>query len=176
MANWNAPALKTVNNNSLLGSGNITTPQVIAQSGVASSITGTTSETTLATITIPAGVMGLNGAIRVSALFSCNASATNKVFRLKLGGAQAFIADTSSGATVVQHCWSNISIRNKGVANSQVCTPAYAPAGGTGSSTNAKTTLSIDTTAAQTLLITAQPANIGDTLVLESYVVEVIPS
>src|SRR5213079_2421852 len=51
---------------------------VLAQSAVAASVTGTLTETVLATIAIPAGAMGVNGAIRVTALWSYTNSADTK--------------------------------------------------------------------------------------------------
>ena len=44
--------------------------RTLAQSAVAASLTGTTTETALATIVIPAGSMGPNGQVEVAALWS----------------------------------------------------------------------------------------------------------
>lgn len=60
--------------------------RVIAASAVAVSHTGDTIETVLANIAIPAGAMGANGALHITAVFSYTNSANAKTLRIRLGG------------------------------------------------------------------------------------------
>jgi hypothetical protein len=146
-------------------------PSVIAASAVAVPLTGTLTETVLATVTIPAGAMGPNGFIRVNALFSNNNSATVKTPRIRfggIGGTEYFnVAQTTNiGINTFR------SITNRNSQSSQV---------GISSATNAFSatasspiTSAINTAASTTLVITGQLANILDTLTLESYSVELL--
>lgn len=144
-------------------------PITIAQSGVASSVTGTTAETTLASIVIPGGMLGLNGAIRVVSAFSYTNSANTKSLRIKLGGVTA----SSTGPTTSASVQGYAMIRNRGAENSQVSFTNFL---GSAVSSAAVTTLSADTSVNQALTITAQLADIGETITLEGYTVEVLPS
>lgn len=147
--------------------------RVLAQSAVAASVGATTDETVLATITIPAGAMGLNGCLRIETLWTVTNSGNNKVLRWRLGGigGTAFLEATLT-ASVTYHDLR--SIRNRGAANSQVGWAATATAGGHAASTSAASTGTIDTSAATTVVITGQKANSGETLTLEAYTVELL--
>lgn len=144
---------------------------VVAQSGAAQTLTGSTSETTLATITIPAGVLGPNGQVEVEALWSCTNSANNKTCRVKFGGTAFTSAVLTTSAGVQTHT----RIANRNATNSQVSLGATAVTGFGGTSATA-TTGAVDTTADVTLLLTGQLASAAETLTLESYVVTVRPS
>lgn len=132
--------------------------------------TGSLTETTLATIVIPGGMVGLNGMIRVSAVFSCNASANNKTFRMRLGGVSYYVSDTGSSAAAVQAVWTNPAIRNRNSQSSQIGFPNY------GSVTSAKNLGNVDTAVDQSLTITGMLTNVADNIVLEAYTIEVIPT
>lgn len=142
---------------------------VIAQSAVAASVTGTTNETTLATIAIPAGAMGANGQLRITALFSTTNSANNKILRANIGGT-AFLATT---VTAVASTSSLVMIRNRNSLASQV---GFAPtiSAGVGTSATAVVTATVDMSVAQNLTITGQLANTGETITLEAYTVEIL--
>lgn len=142
---------------------------VRAQSAVAVPHTGTTNETTLATIAIPAGAMGVSGALRVITVWSYTNSANNKTFRARLGGstfATAVVTTTASSSSL----W---EVWNRNAANSQVSNGSGAGAG-LGASGNATVTLAVDTSVAQNLTITAQLASAGETITLEAYTVEIL--
>lgn len=152
---------------------NLGTWYVLAASGVAQSHTGTITETTKATITVPAGAMGANGALRITWIWSANNDASSKATRVRFGGI--------SGTIFLQDAMANVTgrrtqceIHNRNAANSQV---GFVLGGGTGgwSSTTSATptvTASLDTTAAQDIVLTAELADTADTLVLEAYTVE----
>lgn len=149
-------------------------PYLVKSSGVAVPLTGTTAETALATIPIPAGAMGKNGVIRVTALFSYTSSASSKTLRVRLGGIagtafHAVVATTSSFHQTM------VMIRNRNSVSSQISAPAIsATAFNTGSAT--VVTDSINTDSAQDLVISGQLADGADSIVLQSYFVEVIYS
>lgn len=144
-------------------------PNVLGQSGVASSVTGTTSETTLATIPVPAGLMGLNGVLRVTAMWTVTNSANNKALRVVFGGSLFSGVDltTTASAQFQTH------IRNRGAANSQIGFIVssgfpFATSGGS------PVTGAVNTAVAQNLLITGQLASGAETITLEAYTVELL--
>lgn len=146
--------------------------RVLGASAVAVSGAADTNENILATITIPAGAMGLNGIIRIVHVWSCTNNSNVKTVRIRFSGIGGTIFATASMA-------SQVSLRqftqfaNRGAANSQV--------GGSSAhnvqwavTTNALITASVDTTAATTIVLTAEKATGGDTVTLESYLCELI--
>lgn len=141
--------------------------QVLGQSAVAVSHTGNTTETTLATITIPAGAMGANGQVEIQTIFTYTNNANTKTIRHRFGGTQyAGSAATTTGYTPLHS-----RIANRGATNSQY---------GNGNSgfvaaTGAGVTSAVDTTAAVDITLTAQLGNAADTITLESYHVVLWP-
>lgn len=145
-------------------------PVILAQSATAQSVTGTTTETTLATITIPGGMMGANGKLRVSALFSMTNNANNKTPRIRLGGSETLAAPFASASAISLAR----TIANRGATNSQLSEPGTSTGFGTAGS--AVVTTAVDTSVDQSLTITGQLAVGTDTLTLEGYTVEVLPA
>ena len=145
-------------------------PGVVAQSAATGmSVTGTTSETTLASIVIPAGLLGVNGVLRITSLWTYTNSVNNKTLKVNFGGTTWF----NQAQTTTASAQSMTIIRNRGVVNSQV---GYAISAGSafGSTSVANPTAAIDTTASQTITITGTLANTGETITLESYIVELL--
>ena len=142
---------------------------VLAQSAVPVPLTGSTGLTTLATVNVPANIMGLNGRLRIATIWSCTNNANNKTPSISFAGASLL----SSALTTVNALMDEQIIANRGAANSQI---ALSPStiADFGSSGNANVTTAIDTTQNQQILIQGQLANAGDTLQLESYLVEVL--
>jgi hypothetical protein len=148
--------------------------RIIAASNVQVSHTGNTTETVLATIAIPAGVMGLNGVLRVTATWGHTNSANNKTLRIRAGGTgidgTAYITGAAT-TTVVTRAQAHIGNRNS--ASSQVGgSPAINAS--FGSTSVALPTSAIDTTAAFNIYITGLLASSGETVSLENYIVELI--
>ena len=143
----------------------------LGSSAVAASITGTLTETALATITIPAGAMGPNGVIRVQLLWTVTNNANAKTLRIRLGGIGGTAHMTISGASTVSVTAHRV-IANRNSQSSQVSSSAATTAFGNGAA--AVVTGAIDTSASQTLVITAELGNIADTVTLESYLVELL--
>ncbi len=145
--------------------------QILAQSAVPASVTGTTSETVLATIPIPAGAMGVNGGLRVSFGYTQTNNANSKTIRVRLGATSALLLALTTQPTVTF----DFLIVNRGVTNSQVSTinnNNVLSWGGT--SGGAFNTLAIDTTVAQNLTIAATLANAADTVTLETLSVQLL--
>lgn len=147
-------------------------PRIIplAMSAVQSAHTGNTNETTLATITVPAGAMGLNGRLRITVLWSATNNANGKTSRIKFGGT-TFIANAlASSASSKQQ----LEISNRNATNSQVSSNAtiYGSWGDAGSA--AVVTGTIDTTASQNIVLSGQLTTGTDTIAVESYLVELI--
>lgn len=146
--------------------------RVLAASAAAVSHTGNTNETTLATVPIPAGVMGSKGILRVTTLWSHTNSVNNKTLRIRPGsGNRLLVANvTTSASTRDQRMFSNrdstasqISGGNGGLAT-----------GNWGATADAVVTNTIDTTAAFDFTITGQLASGSETVTLESYLFELL--
>lgn len=150
---------------------NLKSPHILAQSGVASSVTGTTSETTLATITVPANAMGANGAVRIWCAWSWTNNGNSKTPRIRFGGTGGTVF-TSNTLTTSQSVQDVKIIQNRNATNSQVGTTNTI--GGFSNSSVATVTAAIDTTAAVDIVISGQLANSADTLTLERYLVELL--
>ena len=142
-------------------------PTILGKSAVAVPLTGTTNETTLATISVPGGSMGLNGQIESILHFTYTSSANNKILRLKLG-ATTFWQITAT-TTANYQLYTRICNRNS--TSSQVHFTLSAGTSGFGQSGSAVTTGVIDTTADQDITITGQLASAAETIQLESYLI-----
>lgn len=145
--------------------------RILGASAVAVSGAADTNENTLATITVPAGAMGLNGILRVTTLWTITNSANNKTLRVRFGGAAGVDYMGNILTTAANQFHQNI-IANRGAANSQIghaaAQTSYAPSSGS------NVTSSVDTSASTTLVISGQKASAGETITLESYLVELI--
>jgi hypothetical protein len=144
----------------------------LAASAVAASVTGTLTETALATVTLPAGAMGANGALRITSIWSTpGGSGNSKSLRVRLGGmsgAQVMAVAVTTSLSVSE---AGRIVQNRNSASSQVTRNSGNP--GNGGSSSAVTTGAINTAVAQDIVFTGQLANIGETITLESYLVEV---
>lgn len=142
-------------------------PYTVQQSAVAVPLTGSTSETTLATVTIPGGAIGPTGRCIITTLWSYTNSANNKTLKVRFGGTNYM--NIVVGATAA---YQNINIIRNITASSQKAMPSgAAPFGASG---GAIPTSSVDTTADITVLFTVQLANSGEIARLEGYSVEVV--
>jgi len=132
------------------------------------SLTGSTSVVTLATITIPAGLMGANGKLKIYPLWSTTNNANAKTLRALFGG--------STCSTMVSQSNPNNSglliIRNTNSESAQKCSSGLVA--GIGASFGSIASITIDTTAATTITLTGQLAVGTDTMTLEDLFVEVV--
>lgn len=155
------PGVKTV--------GGLTVPQILAQSGAASSVTGTTSETVLATIPIPAGLLSANGVIRVGCTFNFSGAAGTHTMSMRLGG--SLVANNAGASSVLSAEWIR-SIRAANSQSAQVMMQAGTLGGGT--STAAAAATSVNMANAQNLTITGTLGSASDTATLLGYTVEIL--
>lgn len=147
---------------------------ILGGSGTASAaLTGSTDETIQATVTIPAGTIGANSAVKMTALWSMTNNANNKTLRIRLGGiagTELFsLAVASSASYGVEKLFFN-----RATQASQVLTGVAIPRNQGNNSSTATLTATVDTSAAQDLVFTAQLANGADSATLEFYLVELV--
>lgn len=142
---------------------------VVAASGAAGSAhTGTTSETTLLTVNIPANSLGANGYVDVDILFDVtNTAVATEIFRVKYGGT-SFLQNTNSTG-LSYRTW--VRIQNRNATNSQISGGGN-PAGGVGSATSAGLTGAIDSTSNQNLTVTVQLGDATDSVTIQRYVIK----
>ena len=156
----------TIGRNTLANLGGWT---VLAASAVAASVTGTTVETTLATISVPANSMGPNGIVRVTVQYSFSGAVGTKTERIKFGGTNysglAYTTAALSARTQAQLANRNATNSQVGNHPDQVNWTQINSAGGS-------TTSAVDTTSNQNILITMQLSSALDTATLEAYTVE----
>lgn len=143
---------------------------VLCQSAVAVAHTGDTNETALATCTIPANAMGPNGAVSISALWSNNNSGNNKTARVRYSTISGTTHVQTTQTTNLSNRWVNSRISNRNATNSQVGFVG----GNALFAASAIVTSAVDTTVVTTVVLTGQLANSGDTITLESYVIELV--
>lgn len=139
--------------------------QVLARSAAAVAVPADTTEDTLASISVPAGLLGVNGFVRITAAATATSNANTKTLRVRFGGT-AYLTFAMTTNLMVR---TQMEIANRNSASSQFG-GVYLTAGSV--VTNSATS-SIDTTAAVTILLSGQKAASGDTFTLESYLIEV---
>ena len=120
------------------------------------SLTGTTTETTLLTIPIKGGLMGLGTRLNEAAFFTMTNNANVKTFRAKIGGSTIATATSSSLATTGFNFW----LLNRNSQSSQY--------------NNNASSFAIDTSVDFDLVITGQLANAADTLTLSALTLEAL--
>ena len=120
------------------------------------SLTGTTTETTLLTIPIKGGLMGLRGRLGEIAVFAMTNNANVKTFRAKIGGST--IATTTSSNTNTAYFGFWLLNRNSQLSQYNYIANSFA----------------IDTSVDFNLVITGQLANAADTLTLVALTLEAL--
>lgn len=131
------------------------------------SVTGTTAETTLASVTIPGGLLGADGSVRAYVLYSFAGTAGTKLSRIRL---QTTVMSSTTGAAS-DLSRSQFKYVSNILANSQASTPGASD----GAASNVVNVLSsIDTSADQPLAFTVQLANAADSATLVKVIVEVL--
>ena len=139
--------------------------EVLGSSAVAASCALTAVDEILATISIPAGVLGANSILRIEPFWSFPSSANNKILKVKINGTTVYNVTRGTGVTreaplVV------IANRNSLVSQIQPYDNTYLVAG-----TGTATPYTIDTSAANTITICAQRALGSEAVKLEYYAV-----
>jgi hypothetical protein len=129
---------------------------------------GSTSVVTLATITIPAGLLGANGKLKIYPLWSTTNNANQKTLRLNFGGV---LCSTMTSQSVPNNSGLLI-IRNTNSESAQKCSSGLVA--GIGSSFGSIASPTVDTSAETTITITGQLAAGTDTMTLEDLFIEVV--
>ena len=130
-----------------------------------------TTETTLASVSIPAGAMSETGVIRIATLWSVPSSAATKRLRARFGGSVLFNIDLTTSLSFTYE----FILRGRGSISSQVSQPSNAASWSTFGSSGVATT-SIDFSTTQILTITGQwpvAAAGANNITLEGYEVVV---
>ena len=142
---------------------------VLYSNSTTTSLTGTTTETTLATVPIKGGVLGENGKIRFYILGTVTNSANTKTFRLKHASTSLWqVAYTTAVGVTIQ-----ILFFNKDSESSQV-TALFNTSGLGGGTATAVTPSSIDTSADFSLTVTGQLANSADSISVTAIFAEIM--
>lgn len=145
---------------------------VAGASGNPATVTGTAAETQMGLVSIPPGLLGTAGLIRVNALWSYTGSAFTKTPRMRYSGSggQNFI---STNVTTTSTFQTQCIIAYNGATNSQKASNTTFPYA-TGSTLPA--TNSADGTVGTTVYFSGQLASSIEAIKLEYYLVEVIPA
>lgn len=131
-------------------------------------LTGTTTATTLATITIPAGLIGTNGKVKFYPLWSNTNNANTKTLRVVLNGATTVYTGTSQNSV---HNSGLLILRNFNSETAQRMSSGMTA--GLGSTTGSIAATTVNTTAPVTVAVTGQLANSADTMTLEGLFLEI---
>ena len=143
--------------------------RILGASGTAASNAADTAKLTLGTFTIPAGLMGTRGIVRIFTQWSYTSSVNNKVLTVEFGGT-AFMNATAAAQT---GGFAITTIQNRDSASSQVGSSELWT-NNSGQIATAVATASVATTSAVTVNITGQKTLAGETLTLESWYAELI--
>lgn len=143
-------------------------PYLLASSAVQQSVTGTLTDTTLATVTVPANAMGANGYVICRSVWSAGANNANAKTVCVKHDAQTF--GSTSLASNLSVCDERV-LQNRNSASSQIAFQGDVPYA---ASTLAVYTGAVGTTASRDITFTAQLGNTGDTIYLERYEVWVV--
>jgi len=151
----------------------------ISKSGASSTITGTTAETAAATILIPGGLLKENSILKITACMRVQtaADAGNKSYTMRFGGLGGFAGSQqffAAGVTTTDTTLftGHIFCRNSKTAQLGGLRNSYAGIGH--ASASDLVAMTYDTNSNTYIYICCDPGNVGDVMVLESYIVEVV--
>lgn len=129
----------------------------------AASVTGTTTETTLSSYTVPAGLLGAGGSLEVVAWYAHTSSANNKISRVRFAGTNVGAVTSSTNTTAM--------IRSEAAAVSTSTSRGLIVLSGSNQDALAKgyVSFSLDTTAAIPVAATSQLSDGGDSSSLVNF-------
>jgi hypothetical protein len=146
-------------------------PFVAATAGPAS-VTGTTGETNLAALRIPANSMGANGVVQITSLWTYPNSSNNKTMLCRYtatagttGGGSTNLVGANNVVTTTVNSQITQILRNNNATNSQICYGGI-PTTPFGATVGPATTQAIDTTADSYININGTLALSTETLTL----------
>ena len=135
-------------------------------------VTGTTAETTLFTYNLPANLLGLSGHFRMRMKLSHTSSTNGKTMRVRVNGTAALGMGPANN-TQTSEMW--FEMQNRGATNSQIAgNGTMNPGSGSGSSTNAWTLLTQDSTAVLPITFTTALAVSTETVTVETMFIELV--
>lgn len=141
---------------------------LLAQTGVAVSLTGTTSKTLLYSVDVPANLLGEHSSLEIRPYWSYPNSANNKVLDVEIGPNAGSVASvwTRTRTTTVGE-GPHILIFNRGALNSQIMVHSSTGDAGTGFNA-AYATYAIDFSVDNTIFVYGTLASGAETLKLET--------
>lgn len=145
-----------------------------ASATTSGNLVGVNTDIPVFSVDIPAGLVGANATLRVRHLTQVTNNANTKQVKLKVGST-LFAQASPLGSTALACGVAEVS--NRGAVNSQICanpTSSMSWAAFNGTSTGVPSALAVDFSTAQTLEIAIQRGTAGDSVVLESCVVELL--
>lgn len=149
---------------------------ILAQSGVASSVTGTTDETVLFSCYVPPALLGPNSRIEIRPSWSFTNSANNKVIAVKVGLSLGAAVTLFTRTRTTVNAESPLIVQQlRGALNSQT-RPYSGNSSYATSISAAPETGTIDYSLGQTIYITGDLANSGETITLESVQIKICGS
>lgn len=144
-------------------------PVTLGQGGAAAALTGTVTETALATVTVKGGAMGAQGQIMVHSSWSYTNSANAKNARLRIGGVAGTVCmNYTVTTTLTLSDLRRVANRNS-VSSQTVTASSGGHTGGFGTAANALPTPAQNSASDFDLVLTGQLANTGETITLESW-------
>lgn len=145
---------------------------ILGQSGVAgTTLTGATGPVYADLCVVPAGLLGPNGQLIVTALWSCTSSANNKTMSIGFSSGATVMYSATVTAVASLSCQATLSNRGGEAAN--VCHTNVAS--GLGGSPTTSSATSLDTAAAKTVQSGMTLVNTGESLTLERWAVVARP-
>lgn len=150
----------------------VTGSVILDQNAVSVAVPADATEDIVRTVNVPAGLLGLNGWVRVTNLWITTNSVNNKTSRVRYSGAAGTVAIGSPQANSTGYK-TVVEIANRNSVASQSTQGFIA---NTGAAILASIATSVvDTSAATSIVITGQKASAGETMTLESTLVEAFP-
>jgi len=148
---------------------NLRYPYLVAQTTAAVASTNTTAEQTLATFTLPAGILGTNGNFRVYVAGTFTSSGNNKTLRIRLGGVSGTIIGTVVYTTnVVSGYFYDSVTKNVNSAFAQFSTGIGTRTADLVATTSGFVASSVDTSSAVDIVITCEKATGTETFTVQS--------
>jgi len=133
--------------------------------------TGVTSAQIGPQITVPGGLLGANGVLRISDQWAVNSTAGTKTLALGFSGTsiKSFTLTTSNGYRSIN------TLYNRGVQTAQIGDQFGLTTGGSGVITGTNEYYAVDFSTAKTFQMTGTLATATDFLVMEAFLLEAIP-
>jgi hypothetical protein len=143
-------------------------PYILGKSSLAVTAPLDTNANTLATVTVPAGVMGANGLLRIKAEFNAATATTNRTCVIALGATAMVTKILSNEVDMLLEG----EISNANSASAQYCIPTFTTVNGIQLLT--PTTGAINTALATAVNFIVTKATGADPLILKTYSVELL--